>query len=546
MTPSKKNVILKLFSYFKPYKCSVFFALLALICTAGAIVSYGFLARVLVEAISNNEDVNSLFYFKVFCCISAVLAIAGFFRSYLINTISFRVISLLRQDVFAKCLNFPMKYFDNEGYNSVVNVILKDLQEVFNLFAKNVTFFLRNLLLLFAGLFLMISISPKLLLVMLLVVVVLFFPLIYLIKKFKKSFSEFKEVDSGFSSFVSQSLHFVKLIKSSNAQLRITEDMKSNSADLLMLFDKKIFLQSLMVAVAILFSFLAIALIIFFGSNFVAEGLLTYAQFTSFLFNAVIFSIAMVGLAQCLAQIIKITKSASDSFAIFEGFSEDLSKGRILNLGGYKELTFDNVSFSYPCKDEKVLDSLSFKVELGSKVLLSATSGSGKSTIFSILLRFYEIGSGSILFDSDDLKSFSVASVRDSIYFTMQDSFLLSSSVCENLIFPDLKIPKQDIKKLISTEKSLHFINNLPDGIDTNIGSHGAKLSGGQKQRISILRALLSDAKILIFDESMSQLDSENEREMFSLIDRMTIGKTVIFVSHKSNNDLSFDKIIEL
>ncbi len=539
------NILRKLFSYFGPYKFLIFLAALALIVTAGSILSYGFLARKLVdEAAAGAANYND--YFVAFLCISAALAISGFFRSYLVNSIAFDVVTNLRKQVFAKCLDFPIKFFDNNGSQILSNAIIRDLENIFNIFTKNITFFLRNILLFVSGFVLMMIVSIKLFSIMLLSFVLLSLPIFVLVKSFKSAFAKYKNLDSNYSEFISQSLHFIKLVKSSNAQSRIAEDVANFNYNLSLIFRQKILMQSLMIAVAILFSFSAIAIILFFGADAINNNKLAVGEFTSFIFNAVISSVALVGLAQSLAQIIKISRSATDCFKILSDDSEDLDKGELLNLDDYQNIALDNVSFSYPCKQEKILDNLSMNIAVGSKTIINAPSGSGKSTIFSLLLRFYEIDSGSIKFDNKSISGFKISSLRDNIYFTMQESFLLTGSVYENLTFPNVKLSKGQIQKIIDSESCLEFINKLPSGIDTNIGSHGAKLSGGQKQRIAILRALISNAKLLIFDESMSQLDSDNEKEVFSLIEKMRSGRTVVFVSHKSHSNFSYDKVIDL
>lgn len=546
MATKKKPSFVKLFSYFKPYRFATFFSVAALIITALSILSYGYLARMLVDDIANSKEVAKYFYLSAFVAISLALSVGGFFRSYLINNTSFKIVSDLRKEMFVKCLNFPMNFFDSNSPDKLSNVILKDLEDIFNLFTKNITFFLRNLILFIVGFVLMITISFKLFMVMLTSFILLSLPVIALVKNFKISFVKFKGCNSDLSGFVSQSLHFIKLIKSSNAQNRLESDLELYSSEMMIIFRKKMLLQSLMVAVAILFSFVAIAAILFFGSDQVIKGFISQGDFTSFIFNAVISSVAVVGLAQSLVQIIKIVKNADDSFAVLQSFSEALEEGDNLDLEDIKKIEFKNVNFSYRGESVLVLKDLSFEIVIGNKLLLNAPSGSGKSTIFSLMLRFYEIADGGVIVDGKSLSNYSISSIRDNIYFTMQDSFLLSGSVYDNLVFPNCSKTKAEIQNIIDNQECLAFINNLPSGIDTDIGSHGTMLSGGQKQRVSILRALISDAKMLIFDESMSQLDSKNEKAVFNLINIMLEGRTAIFVCHKVNSDFEFDSVISL
>ncbi len=547
MNSSFKNNFSRLAALFYPHKMKMFLAILSLFVTVVAILLYGFTARIFIdEGLSAGDGSKINLFFVNFTFLTVLLALSGYFRSYFINDISLEVANAFKKKAFVNSLHFKMSFFDENGHGDVVSRLNKDVAEIFGVFAKNITFFLRNVALFVGGVAFLLVTSTKLFLIMLLVIFLALLPVFLLVRRLK-SFSKLsKELDSKVDSFLQESLSFVKIIKSCAGQEKAGENFAKLSDDFLLNAKSKSAMQSLIVGVAIFFAFFSVAVILYLGSLDVLSGKISAGDLSSFVFYAVILSISLVGISQSMSQILSISQSSNRVFELLDAEREDLDIGKDLDLTNGVKIEFKDVSFSYPGFDRQIIEDLNFKIKDGQKVAISGQSGTGKSSIFSLLLRFYDVSKGEILINGIDICDYNLRSLRSIFSYVMQDSFIFSGTIYENLIYPSSKISKEEIQEVISSSKAFDFVNELPNGIDSDVGSVGSKLSGGQKQRIAILRALLDDSRVVIFDEAFSALDLVNEDLMMELVDKFTKDKVLIFVSHRSNKKAKFDQVIKL
>ncbi|KKR32851.1 MAG: ABC transporter-related protein [Candidatus Gottesmanbacteria bacterium GW2011_GWC2_39_8] len=206
-------------------------------------------------------------------------------------------------------------------------------------------------------------------------------------------------------------------------------------------------------------------------------------------------------------------------------------------------IAFNNVSFSYS-KGSEVLRNISFHVNPGNKLAIVGESGEGKSTIASLLLRFYETEQGSITIDGVNIQDLTQVSLRKNIGVVFQDTFLFSGSVYDNIRYSKDNATREDVERVAKIANAHEFIKKLPKGYDTEIGERGIKLSGGQKQRIAIARALLKDPPILIFDEATSSLDSKAEFEVQKALNKLMEGRTTIIIAHRLSTIRNVDQIV--
>ena len=208
---------------------------------------------------------------------------------------------------------------------------------------------------------------------------------------------------------------------------------------------------------------------------------------------------------------------------------------------------FKNVNFSYPSNQEKLtLNNISFKVEPGSMLALVGESGAGKSTIMQVLLRFYDINSGSIEIDGYNIQDVTLNSLRNNFAYVGQDPVIFSTSVIENILYGSPDASKEDAINAAKAAAALEFIEKMPYGMDTFLGEKGARLSGGQKQRISIARAILRKSKILLLDEATSALDSKNEQLIQEAIQSLVKDRTTIVIAHRLSTIKNADYVITL
>ena len=212
-----------------------------------------------------------------------------------------------------------------------------------------------------------------------------------------------------------------------------------------------------------------------------------------------------------------------------------------------KEITFENISFTFPKSKDPVLKSISFTVKKGEKVGFVGSSGSGKTTLMNILLRFFDEDNGRILIDGQPLKEDNLEYWRSMIGYVKQDIFMIDSNIMENVAFGEDKVDKHQLDLAVKQASLEDFVKTLPKGYDTEVGERGSRLSGGQRQRIGIARSLYRNAQILVFDEATSALDTQTEREVSEAIDSLSdTNKTIFIIAHRITTLKNCDRIYEL
>ena len=211
------------------------------------------------------------------------------------------------------------------------------------------------------------------------------------------------------------------------------------------------------------------------------------------------------------------------------------------------EINFVDIDFSYPSrKDLKILNKFNLKINSGEKIAIVGASGSGKSTILQLLLRFYDVNSGKITLNSQDISQISLTDLRQNFAYISQDCFIFSGTVLENISYANQDISLSKIEQIIEENSSLQFIKKLPEGLNSFVGEKGIKLSGGERQRIAFARALVKDSPILLLDEATSALDNENEQSINRAIIDLAKDKTVIIVAHRLSTIKEADQILVL
>lgn len=208
------------------------------------------------------------------------------------------------------------------------------------------------------------------------------------------------------------------------------------------------------------------------------------------------------------------------------------------------DITFENVDFMYDDGQQKVLKNFNLNVKAGEVVALVGQSGSGKTTLVNLIPRFYDITEGSIRLDGIDIREFALSEYRNKIGIVPQETFLFSGTIGENIAFGKENVTLDEIHEAARMANAYNFINELPDGFDTEVGERGVLLSGGQKQRIAIARALIQNPNIMILDEATSALDTESERLVQEALDKLMIGRTTFVIAHRLSTIINADKIV--
>jgi subfamily B ATP-binding cassette protein MsbA len=309
---------------------------------------------------------------------------------------------------------------------------------------------------------------------------------------------------------------------------------------------KLIRVRSMGVAVTQIIFGVGVALVIYFAGREAVQDRLTPGEFISF-FSAMMLMLQPVRrITNLNATLQRGVAAAGSLFAVMDE-DDEIDSGTVSTERVKGHVEFRNVSFSYGDDNGRVIDDLSLEIEAGSTLAVVGHSGCGKTTLVTLLPRFYEVDSGQILIDGVALGDYTLDSLRDNISLVSQDVVLFDDTVANNLAYGQLRGRSHD-EVMMAAEAAhvLEFVNDMPNGMDTMVGDRGALLSGGQRQRIAIGRALLKDAPILILDEATSALDSQSERKIQEALARLMKGRTTLVIAHRLSTVENADRIIVL
>lgn len=537
----------KLSQFFKPYKTEIFFATFALLITTFLILFFGKIIKYLIDEAFAAKDSAALNQtLLIFLGGIILMAIAGYFRSSLINFVAEKVVADLRKKSYQHIIDVAPQFFELHKVGDITSRLTVDTVVLYNVISSNISFALRNFLLFFGGIILLIFTSFKLSLIAILVIFIAISPIIFLGKRVKKLARSSQDYLGSLSSFIEESINGIKTIQAYLRQKKEVENFDKLVDGVLQNDLKKIRTKSLMIGLVIGGAFSSVALVVWVGMHDVLSGKITSGDLSSFLFYAVITATSLVSLSQvsghmqtakaALGRIFELFEinSAIDDFPSAKKFS-DLS----INI------KFNTVDFAYPSRPHiDVLKNFNLEIAPQEKLAIVGASGAGKSSILQLLLRFYDVNSGKILFNNVDIKDISLSDLRNCFSYVGQDCFIFSGTIFDNIAFARPNIERSEIENLIEKNPALHFINKFPEKLNTFVGEKGVKLSGGERQRIAIARAIIKDSPILLFDEATSALDNENEQLIASWLADFAKNKTVITIAHRLSTIAGCDRIV--
>jgi ABC-type multidrug transport system fused ATPase/permease subunit len=304
-------------------------------------------------------------------------------------------------------------------------------------------------------------------------------------------------------------------------------------------------MRGLFVSFIIFCMFGGISFVIWKAKGMQEVGLINLAEFTSFILFTIFLGASFAAIPDLYAKLQQAIGSTEHLMDLLEEEVESVDGEEVTQLSG--DVVFEGVSFSYPQRKEvEVLKNISFKCGAGQTIALVGSSGAGKSTISSLLLNFYDIDKGHILFDGKSISKISKSSLRDHMAVVPQEVLLFGGTVRDNILYGNVNASEEQIIEAAKRANAFDFISGFPEGMETLVGDRGIQLSGGQKQRVAIARAILKDPKILILDEATSALDSESEHLVQEALEKLMEGRTSFGIAHRLSTIKNADSILVL
>ena len=543
---SLKN-ILPLMRYLKPYKLQVFAALLALTFASSAVLGMGAGLRYLVDNGLSKGDVgllNNAFF--ILLAVTILLAGASYARFFLVSWLGERVVADIRSDVYRHLISMNIGYFETTRTGELLSCLTTDTTLLQTVIGGSISVAVRNTLLFFGGFSLLFITSTKLTIFLFLVVPIVVIPIIIFGRKVRSLGRESQEKVADISAHAEESLNAIRTIQSLTLEEYEKNKFTGHVEDALQTANSRIRARAFLTALVILLVFGAIVTVLWLGGHDVLNGSISGGQLSAFVFYSVVVAGAVGAISEVVADLQRAAGAGErlgELLSIAPAITSPPDNGQVVIHEA--NIEFENVTFFYPSRPDKAaVSNFSFDVRAGKTIALVGQSGAGKTTIFQLLLRFYDPSSGRIRLNGLDIKDIPLIRLRSAIGLVPQDPVIFSTTARENIRFGNITATGAEIEAAARAASALEFLEKLPQGLDTHLGEKGIQLSGGQKQRIAIARAIIRDPKILLLDEATSALDSENEYHIQQALEVVMRGRTTFVIAHRLSTITKADCII--
>ncbi len=463
-------------------------------------------------------------------------AILSFFRVVLFTNVTESTLRDIRKDAFQRLVYMPMDFFNKNKVGELTSRISSDITQIQTTLQTTIAEFFRQIVIIVGGITFLAFISMKLALIMLgTLPVIIIIAVIF--GKFIKRFSKEAQDEAANSNVIlEEALMGISNVKSFTNETFMLTKFKKVIDSIRALNIKSGLWRGVFISFIIFTMFGAIVFVIWQGLLMTqgADPELARGDFFSFIMFTVMMGASFGALPDMYANIQKAVGATENLMTIIETESElELNNGKLTpEITGV--VAFESVSFSYPQrKDIEVLKNISFDIKENQTIALVGASGSGKSTIASLLLNYYPLASGQIKYNGVSASEIDTYHLRSSIAIVPQEVILFAGSIRENILFGDVNATDEAVHSAAKQANALEFIETFPEGMETQVGDRGIQLSGGQKQRIAIARAILKNPKILILDEATSALDSESEKAVQEALNKLMVGRTSFVIAHR-------------
>ena len=544
------RTLARVWVFVRPYRRQVVFAAIALVIAAASVLAIGQGLKGVVDRGFGTGNAGELDRtLALMLAVVAVMACATFARFYFVSWIGERVTADLRRAVFDHLLTLPPGFYESTRTGDVISRLINDTAMLDTVIGSSVSMAIRNLLLLAGGLTMLAITSAKLTLLVLAGVPVVVVPIVLFGRKVRKLARVSQDRVGDVGAYVDEALHEVRTVQAYGHEpedrRRFAERAEAAFSAALL----RIRQRAMLVASVILLVFGAIGIILWIGGHDVVAGKLSAGQLSAFVFYAAIVAGAVGTISEVIGDVQRAagaTERLFELLGIEPGIRAPEHAVSLLHPAR-GTVTFEDVRFHYPSRGETAaLDGFSLDVAPGEKVALVGPSGAGKTTVFQLLLRFYDPQQGSVKIDGVDVRRADPREVRSRLAVVPQDPVIFATTVLENVRYGRLDATDEEVYEACNAAFATEFVNQLPQRFDSNLGERGVRLSGGQRQRLAIARAILADRPILLLDEATSALDAESERMVQRALERLMAGRTVLIIAHRLATVRHADRIAVL
>ncbi len=551
MKTAKKGMLKKHFiPYFKKHKAVLALDLFCAALTTGCEIVLPMIVREITSIATTDISKLTLELILTLTAVYAILKLidmaAGYYMIYIGHGMGVKIEKDMREDMFAHLLTVPFSYFDKTKVGQLMSRITTDLFDVVE-FAHHCPeeFFIAGIKVT-ASFIILAGINPLLTVSTFIAIPIIFYGSLYFRRKMRKIFKERRVIAGEVNAQTETSLLGIRVVKSFANEQQETDKFNERSTEFAEVQKHSYRYMAMLNCVVRMFDGLMYVVMILLGGYFLMTGKITAADMTAYLLY-----IGM--LIAAIKRIVEFTEQFEKGMTGIERFAEVMEvpsesgydcKDTIENVSG--NICFENVTFSYEEEKGDVLANLSLDIKQGENIAIVGPSGGGKTTMCSLISRFYELKEGRITIDGKDINDINLKSLRQAIGVVQQDVYLFSGTVIENILYGAPEASREQAVEAAKRAGAHDFIMSLPQGYDTYIGERGVMLSGGQKQRISISRVFIKNPPIIVLDEATSALDNESEQYIKKSLSELTKGRTTFTIAHRLSTIRNADRIIVL
>lgn len=537
----------KYFHYYKPYKLILLLVMFGSCFSALMELVFPYIVRRMLNVEIPLKNIDELLYWAG---ILLGLYVLNFILLFVINyygrMMSSGIENDMRHDLFEHLEKMSFRFFDNARTGQLLSRITSDIVEVSELTFKGPNDLLVCSISMLGTIVMMLYLNPYLGSIIGVLLIFKAVHSIYVNRKMKRAFRRSRAKSGEVSAQAEEALSGIRLVKAfANEPLELERFMRKSN-ELMQVRRESFTVLSYFTGTITFFTNVTNLVVLVCGGMMIANNELSLSDFVAFFLYVNIFM-------KPVFRLLMFTEMYQRGMAGFHRFHEmmqqeveiDDAPDAIASGEVKGRITFEDVTFGY-LDDKPVLKHFSLDIAPGEKVAFVGATGAGKTTLASLLLRFYEPTQGRVLLDGVDIRQYSQSYLRNNVGLVQQDVFLFSDSVKFNVAYGKIKAGEQEIEQAAKLAAAEEFITALPEGYDTKVGERGVKLSGGQKQRIAIARAFLKNPPVMVFDEATSALDTKTEKQIQKSLDKLAESRTTLIIAHRLSTIINADRIVVL
>lgn len=537
----------KIIHYYKPYKMILLLVLMGSCFSALMELLFPYIVRQMLNVQIPQKNIDELLYWAGILLALYVVNFGLLFSiNYYGHVMSSGIENDMRRDLFGHMEKMSFRFFDNARTGQLLSRITSDIVEISELTFKGPNDLLVCTISMLGTIFMMLYLNPYLGSIIGAMLIIKAAHSVFVNRKMKRAFRRSREKSGEVSAQAEEALSGIRLVKAfANEQLELERFMRKSN-ELLRVRTESFAILSYFSGTITFFTNATNLVVLVCGGMMVANNQLALSDFVAFFLYVNIFM-------KPVFRLLMFTEMYQRGMAGYHRFNEMMQhKVEIddapdaIAAGEIKgRITFENVTFGY-LQDKPVLKHFDLDIAPGEKVAFVGATGAGKTTLASLLLRFYEPTQGRVLLDGVDIRKYKQSYLRNHVGLVQQDVFLFSDSVNFNIAYGKIKASEQEIEQAAKLAAADDFISALPEGYETKVGERGVKLSGGQKQRIAIARAFLKNPPVMVFDEATSALDTKTEKQIQKSLDKLAESRTTLIIAHRLSTIINADRIVVL